>query len=136
MDRLKQIFGGDTRQFGMIFALAAMIVLFQILTDGLTLKAENVINIFQGNSYILVMAIGMVLVIIAGHIDLSVGSVAAFAGIVVAMAMRDWSLPWWAGILLLGRVRRHPGFHRHARGHAHLPWCQPARRPLQHGARG
>jgi putative multiple sugar transport system permease protein len=100
MDKLKQIFGGDTRQFGMIFALVAMIVLFQILTDGLTLKAENVINIFQGNSYILVMAIGMVLVIIAGHIDLSVGSVAAFVGIVVAIAMRDWSLPWWAGILL------------------------------------
>jgi len=100
MDKLKQIFGGDTRQFGMIFALVALIVLFQILTDGLTLKPENVINIFQGNSYILVMAIGMVLVIIAGHIDLSVGSVAAFAGIVVAIAMRDWGIPWWLGIIL------------------------------------
>jgi putative multiple sugar transport system permease protein len=100
MDKLKQIFGGDTRQFGMIFALVALIVLFQILTDGLTLKPENVINIFQGNSYILVMAIGMVLVIIAGHIDLSVGSVAAFAGIVVAIAMRDWGIPWWLGIVL------------------------------------
>jgi putative multiple sugar transport system permease protein len=100
MDKLKQIFGGDTRQFGMIFALVALIVLFQILTDGLTLKPENVINIFQGNSYILVMAIGMVLVIIAGHIDLSVGSVAAFSGIVVAIAMRDWGIPWWLGIIL------------------------------------
>ena len=58
------------------------------------------INIFQGNSYILVMAIGMVLVIIAGHIDLSVGSVAAFVGITVAIAMRDWGIPWWVGILL------------------------------------
>lgn len=100
MNKLKEIFGGDTRQFGMIFALVFLIVLFQILTDGLTLKPENVINIFQGNSYILVMAIGMVLVIIAGHIDLSVGSVAAFAGIVVAIAMRDWGIPWWVGILL------------------------------------
>jgi putative multiple sugar transport system permease protein len=100
MDKLKQIFGGDTRQFGMIFALVALIVLFQVLTDGLTLKPENVINIFQGNSYILVMAIGMVLVIIAGHIDLSVGSVAAFVGIAVAMAIRDWGIPWWLGILL------------------------------------
>ena len=100
MEKLKQIFGGDTRQFGMIFALVALIVLFQILTGGLTLKPENVINIFQGNSYILVMAIGMVLVIIAGHIDLSVGSVAAFAGIVVAIAMRDWGIPWWLGIVL------------------------------------
>ena len=39
----------------------------------------------------------MVLVIIAGHIDLSVGSVAAFVGIVVAIAMRDWGLPWSVG---------------------------------------
>ena len=99
MDKLKQIFGGDTRQFGMIFALVALIIIFQIWTGGLTLKPENVINIFQGNSYILVMAIGMVLVIIAGHIDLSVGSVAAFVGISVAIAMRDWGLPWWGGIL-------------------------------------
>ncbi len=100
MNKLKAIFGGDTRQFGMIFALVALILLFQVLTDGLALRPGNVINIFQGNSYILVLAIGMVLVIIAGHIDLSVGSVAAFAGIAVAMAMRDWGLPWWAGILL------------------------------------
>ena len=100
MDKLKQIFGGDTRQFGMIFALVALIIFFQVWTGGLTLKPENVINIFQGNSYILVMAIGMVLVIIAGHIDLSVGSVAAFVGIAVAIAMRDWGIPWWVGILL------------------------------------
>lgn len=100
MNKLKEIFGGDTRQFGMIFALVFLIVLFQVLTDGLTLDPGNVINIFQGNSYILVMAIGMVLVIIAGHIDLSVGSIAAFAGIVVAIAMRDWGIPWWTGVLL------------------------------------
>lgn len=100
MNKLKEIFGGDVRQFGMIGALVFLIILFQVLTDGLTLQPGNVINIFQGNSYILVMAIGMVLVIIAGHIDLSVGSVAAFAGIVVAIAMRDWGIPWWVGILL------------------------------------
>ena len=100
MNRLKQIFGGDVRKLGMIFALVALIIFFQWKTGGLTLKPENVINIFQGNSYILVMAIGMVLVIIAGHIDLSVGSVAAFVGITVAIAMRDWGLPWWGGILL------------------------------------
>lgn len=99
MDKLKQIFGGDTRQFGMIFALVALIIFFQVWTGGLTLKPDNVINIFQGNAYILVLAIGMVLVIIAGHIDLSVGSVAAAVGISVAMAIRDWSLPWPVGIL-------------------------------------
>lgn len=100
MDTVKKIFGGDTRQLGMLFALAALIVFFQIKTGGLTLTPDNVINLFQGNSYILVLAIGMVLVIIAGHIDLSVGSVAASVGIIVAIAMRDWSLPWWLGIVL------------------------------------
>ena len=93
MNKVKKIFGGDTRQLGMIFALVALIVFFQICTGGLTLTPDNVINIFQQNSYILVLAIGMVLVIIAGHIDLSVGSVAAFVGICVAIAMRDWGLP-------------------------------------------
>ena len=100
MNKLKEIFGGDLRQFGMVFALAFLLIFFQIKTGGLMLAPTNVINIFQGNSYILVMAIGMVLVIIAGHIDLSVGSIAAFAGIVVAIAMRDWGIPWWVGLLL------------------------------------
>ncbi|MEA5456281.1 multiple monosaccharide ABC transporter permease [Sinomonas sp. JGH33] len=99
MDALKKLFGGNTRQFGMIFALVALIILFQILTGGLTLTPDNVINLFNGNSYILILAIGMVLVIIAGHIDLSVGSIAASVGIIVAITMRDWHLPTWIGIL-------------------------------------
>jgi putative multiple sugar transport system permease protein len=100
MKKLKDIFGGDTRQFGMIFALVALIVFFQIMTKGLVLKPENVINIFNGNSYILVMAIGMVLVIIAGHIDLSVGSVAAAVGIVVALLMRDTGMHWVLAVII------------------------------------
>ncbi|MCU1573619.1 MAG: Monosaccharide-transporting ATPase [Micrococcaceae bacterium] len=100
MNALKQLFGGNTRQFGMVFALIALIVIFQIATGGLTLTPDNVINLFNGNAYVLILAIGMVLVIIAGHIDLSVGSIAAFVGIVVAMTMRDWGLPWYAGILV------------------------------------
>ncbi|MET4540815.1 MULTISPECIES: multiple monosaccharide ABC transporter permease [Micrococcaceae] len=107
MNALKKLFGGNTRQFGMIFALVALIVFFQIFTEGRTLTPGNVINLFNGNSYILILAIGMVLVIIAGHIDLSVGSVAAFVGVFVALAMRDWGFPWWAGVLfglVLGAV--------------------------------
>jgi len=100
MNALKKLFGGDTRQFSMIFALVALIVLFQWLTGGITLTPGNVINLFNGNSYILILAIGMVLVIIAGHIDLSVGSVAAFVGMVVAITMRDWHIPWFLAILL------------------------------------
>ncbi|MFI2565481.1 multiple monosaccharide ABC transporter permease [Paenarthrobacter sp. NPDC089714] len=99
MNALKKLFGGNTRQFGMIFALVALIVFFQIFTQGRTLTPGNVINLFNGNSYILILAIGMVLVIIAGHIDLSVGSVAAFVGVSVALAIRDWGIPWYMGVL-------------------------------------
>jgi len=100
MNALKRIFGGDTRQFGMIIALVALVLFFQLFTSGKVLTPTNMINLFNGNSYILVLAIGMVMVIIAGHIDLSVGSVAAAVGIVVAIAMRDWGVPWYLGILL------------------------------------
>ncbi|HSP75589.1 MAG TPA: multiple monosaccharide ABC transporter permease, partial [Cryobacterium sp.] len=100
---LKKIFGSGSsnlRQFGILFSLIAIILLFQYLTDGLTLSSGNLINLVSQYSYILILAIGMVMVIIAGHIDLSVGSVAAFTGIVVATAMRDWNIPWPLAILL------------------------------------
>ena len=100
MNVIKKIVGGDSRQLGMIFALIALIAFFQWRTGGLTLTPDNVNNIIQGNAYVLVLAIGMVLVIIAGHIDLSVGSIAAFVGIVVALAITDWGLPWPVAILL------------------------------------
>ncbi|MFG3601386.1 multiple monosaccharide ABC transporter permease [Micromonospora chersina] len=101
-DLQKNLFGGTTsnaRQFGMIFTLVAIVVLFQILTDGLTLRSDNLIALFNQNSYILILAIGMLMVIVAGHIDLSVGSIAAFTGILVAKSMAEWSLPWPAAIL-------------------------------------
>lgn len=100
MNFFKQIFGGDVRQFGMVLALVAITLFFQVKTGGLVLTSQNVINIVLGNAYILVLAIGMVFVIIAGHIDLSVGSVAAAVGIVVAKAMADGGLNWFLAILL------------------------------------
>ena len=98
-----KMFGGSQsslRQFGILGALVAIIIIFQILTGGRTLLPGNVINIVNANAYVLILAIGMVMVIIAGHIDLSVGSVAAFTGIVVAMAMTNWHLPWPVAVLI------------------------------------
>ena len=100
MSFIKELFGGDIRQLGMIGALVFLIAFFQWSTDGLTLTPDNVNNIIRGNAHILVLAIGMVMVIIAGHIDLSVGSVSAAVGIVVAMAMKEWGLHWILAILL------------------------------------
>jgi len=99
---LKNLFGGggSLKQFGILGALVVIILIFQIWTGGKTLQPGNIINIVQQYSYILILAIGMVMVIIAGHIDLSVGSVAAFTGIIVALAMKDWNFPWWAAIIL------------------------------------
>jgi len=100
MKYLKDIFGRDLRQFGMLFALAALTVFFEVRTGGLVMTPVNMMNLLNGNAYILALACGMVLVIIAGHIDLSVGSVAAFAGLLAALAMRDWGAPPWAAVVL------------------------------------
>jgi len=87
---LRRVFGASGRQFGILGALVAIIVFFQVLTGGKTLDPINLLNLVNGNAYVLILAIGMVLVIIAGHIDLSVGSVAAFAGIIVAISVNQW----------------------------------------------
>jgi putative multiple sugar transport system permease protein len=101
---LGKMFGGNGqstgRQFGILGALVVIILLFQILTGGKTLDPVNLINLVNGNAYVLVLAVGMVMVIIAGHIDLSVGSVAAFVGIVVAEAMFSWNFAWPLAMLL------------------------------------
>ena len=95
------------RQYGILAALAIIIVLFQILTNGRLLLPGNVNNLIQQNAYVLILAIGMVIVIIAGHIDLSVGSVVALVGAVAAISMNSWGLPWWMAVivsLLVGAV--------------------------------
>jgi putative multiple sugar transport system permease protein len=97
---LKAILGGNFRQYGMIIALFLLMAFFTIQTDGLFLTPRNVTMLLVQNSYVLILAIGMVMVIIAGHIDLSVGSVCAFVGAVVALSMKSWGFPWWASILL------------------------------------
>ena len=96
----RKAMGGNVRQYGMIIALLALVLLFQVLTDGLFLEPRNVTSLLVQNGYILILAIGMVMVIIAGHIDLSVGSVAAFVGATVAIAMQRFDLPWPLAILL------------------------------------
>ena len=100
---LGKMFGGGQgtgRQIGILGALVVIIVFFQIWTGGLTLDPINLINLVNQNAYVLILAIGMVMVIIAGHIDLSVGSSAAFVGIVVATAMVSWHFPPPAAMLL------------------------------------
>lgn len=100
MQAVSELFKKNIRQYGMIIALVFITILFQVLTEGILLKPLNITNLILQNSYILVLAIGMVLVIITGHIDLSVGSIAAFIGALSAIMMVDLQLPVYLAVIL------------------------------------
>jgi len=90
----------NLRQYGILAALVVIVVLFEVLTRGRLLMPGNINNLIQQNAYVIILAIGMVIVIIAGHIDLSVGSVVAMVGAVSAISMNNWGFPWWAAVIL------------------------------------
>ncbi|KPI08130.1 MULTISPECIES: multiple monosaccharide ABC transporter permease [Streptomyces] len=90
----------NMRQYGMLFALGLIVVLFAVWTNGDLLLPRNVSNLVLQNSYILILAIGMMLVIIAGHIDLSVGSLTAFVGAVGAVLMVNHNISWPIALVL------------------------------------
>jgi putative multiple sugar transport system permease protein len=91
-EKLLSVLKGNVRQFGMLIALVVIVAFFQYTTGGVMLKPQNVTNVFLQNGYIIAMALGMLLVIVAGHIDLSVGSVAAFTGAIAAVLMVNYKL--------------------------------------------
>lgn len=100
LDSVKKLFRSNIRQYGMFIALALIMLFFQIITDGTLLRPLNITNLVLQNSYILILAIGMLLVIITGHIDLSVGSVAAFVGAVSAIMMVNLNMHFSVAIVL------------------------------------
>ena len=124
----------NLRTYGMLLSLFAIMLFFQVMTDGTLLQPLNLTNLVLQNSYIVIMALGMLLVIVTGHIDLSVGSVAGFVGAVAAVLMVRYQVDYPLGVHrmpaggrgdrggagLLGRLFRDPFLHRHAGRHAGL----------------
>lgn len=100
MNAVREYLGRNVRQYGIVAALLMIVLFFQVLTDGRLLKPDNVAALFQQNAYVMVLAIGMVMVIVAGHIDLSVGSVVAFTGGLCAIMLTRWDMPWIVAVLL------------------------------------
>src|SRR5690625_3586550 len=100
MNEVKQLFANNIRKFGMVIALVGISILFQILTGGILLTPLNITNIIMQNSYAIILAIGMMLVIITGEIDLSVGSVAAFVGAISGVLLVTYDIPVFIAILL------------------------------------
>jgi len=100
MNQLTSYFRNNLRQNGMVIALVFIMVLFQLLTGGILFRSMNVNNLVLQNAYVLILATGMLLCILTGNIDLSVGSVVAFVGAVAAIMMVDWGLPVFLTIIL------------------------------------
>ena len=93
-------FKSNLREYGILIALVAIMIFFQFQTDGALLRPVNLTNLILQNSYIVIMALGMLLVIVMGQIDLSVGSVAGFIGALAAVMMVRWGLPTLPTIIL------------------------------------
>ena len=95
----------NIREYGMYIAFVVIVVFFAITTKGLFISSRNIGNLVNAMSYIAVVAVGMTLVIVIRHIDLSVGYLAGFLGAVAAIALKYWHLPVYATIpfvLVLG----------------------------------
>jgi putative multiple sugar transport system permease protein len=94
MNELKRLVRDNIRQYGMIFALIAILLFFNFYTEGVSMTPLNITNLVLQNAYILVLAIGMLLVILTGNIDLSVGSVAALIGAICAILIKKMDVHW------------------------------------------
>jgi putative multiple sugar transport system permease protein len=90
----------NLREYGMLISLVAIMVFFQVMTNGTLFQPLNLTNLILQNSYIVIMALGMLLIIVAGHIDLSVGSVCGFIGAVAAVLMVEYHVNFLVAAVL------------------------------------
>ncbi|MBI5954785.1 MAG: sugar ABC transporter permease [Chloroflexi bacterium] len=107
MKTLTTLFKNNVREYGMLIALIAVMVFFQIRTEGVLMKPVNITNLVLQNSYVITMALGMLLIIITGWIDLSVGSVVAVIGALAGVLIVRYDYNWVLVVaicLLLGAV--------------------------------
>lgn len=90
----------DVKEYGMVFALVAIFLLFAILTEGNNASPMNINNLIMQNGYVIILAVGMLLCVLTGNVDLGVGSVVAVCGAASAIAVVDWGMPVPVGIIL------------------------------------
>lgn len=89
---VKSLLKQNIREYGMYIALVVIMAVFTIGTKGLFLSSRNISNLINQTGYIAVLAVGMTLVIVIKHIDLSVGFTAGFLGAVAAIMLSQWGL--------------------------------------------
>jgi putative multiple sugar transport system permease protein len=94
MKTLATLFKNNVREYGMLIALIAVMIFFQVVTKGILFRPVNITNLVLQNSYVITMALGMLLVIVAGWIDLSVGSVVAVVGALAGVMIVRYEIHW------------------------------------------
>jgi len=92
MNTLLELLKKNFRQYGMVMALAVAMILFGILTNGIFFKPVNLTNLVLQNSYVLILAVGMLLCTLTGNVDLSVGSIICFVGAVCGVMIVDMNM--------------------------------------------
>lgn len=98
---LQRVLRQNIREYGMFIALFLIMAIFTITTNGVFISSRNISNLLNQTGYIAVLAVGMTLVIVIRHIDLSVGFLAGFLGAVAAIALVSWHLPVYVVIPLV-----------------------------------
>src|ERR1700730_6747897 len=83
----------NLRDYGLLVSLLLIMAFFEVVTGGVLFRGVNVTNLILQNSYIVIMALGMLLVIVGGNIDLSVGSIVGFIGAIGATLLVDYKIP-------------------------------------------
>ena len=104
---MQKVLSQNIREYGMYIALFVIMAIFTVMTKGIFISSRNISNLMNQTGYIAVLAVGMTLVIVIRHIDLSVGFLAGFLGAVAAIALVQFKMPVFAVIpmvLALGVV--------------------------------
>ena len=96
----KKVVNIDMRQYGMVLALIAVYIIFAALTGGKNMSPANINNLIMQNGYIVILAVGMLLCVLTGNVDLGVGSVVATCGAVIGIGMVDYGWNMWIAIIV------------------------------------
>ena len=92
MEKWKRTLKANIRQYTMILAMLAIWLYFQVTTGGIFMMSRNLNNLFLQMCYIGVCSCGMVLIMVAGQIDLAAGSVIGFTGAVIAVLLKNYNM--------------------------------------------
>jgi len=92
MNYLLTLIKKNARQYGMVFALAAAMIIIGFTTNGIFFRPVNLTNLVLQNSYVLILAVGMLLCTITGNVDLSVGSIVCFVGAICGVMIVDMQM--------------------------------------------